>query len=243
MKNISINIANYLESTYLNTSQEVGISESKIQEIVISKINEAIKANFICVMIRPQFVSVAKKMIDYNNSNVKIGTVVDFPLGDGATEQKVSEAQSVIDNGVNDIDFVCDYNAFKRGNLNKFDKDITAGTKVGIENNKTVKWIIETGALSKEEIINISQRIADLIQTHLPKQSKSVFIKTSTGYYGGLGATIKDVKSIKSVSGDLQVKASGGVSTLKDCLDMIEAGATRIGTSKAQLIYNETNEF
>ena len=158
------------------------------------------------------------------------------------SEQKVSEAQSVINNGANDIDFVCDYNAFKRGSLNKFDKDIIEGTKVGIENNKTVKWIIETGALSKEEIINISQRIADLIQTYFDKQSKNVFIKTSTGYYGGLGATIKDVKSIKSVSGNLQVKASGGVSTLKGCLEMIEAGATRIGTSKAQLIYNETNE-
>jgi len=69
-----------------------------------------------------------------------------------------------------------------------------------------------------------------------------VFIKTSTGYYGGYGATVKDVKSIKSVAGNLQIKASGGMSKLKDCLEMINAGATRIGTSKALFIYKENLE-
>ena len=66
-----------------------------------------------------------------------------------------------------------------------------------------------------------------------------MFVKTSTGYYGGFGATIKDVKSIKSVISDMPVKASGGLSDLASCLNMIEAGADRIGTSKALIIYNE----
>lgn len=237
MEYINTNITNYLDSTYLS-APDAG-SELKTQDIVAAKINEAISANFACIMIRSQFVPLARKMIDSNNSNVKVGTVVDFPLGSGTTEQKVAEAQKAIDHGVNDIDFVCDYNAFKRGSFIKFDKDILVGTRIGIENNKIVKWIIETGALSKEEIRNISQRISELAQANFPKQSQNIFIKTSTGYYGGPGATVKDIKRIKSVSGNLQIKASGGISTLKDCLEMIAAGATRIGTSKAYLIYNE----
>lgn len=240
MPRIKINITNYLDSTYLYTSDEAGVSDAKTKNIVILKIQEAINARFICIILRPEFVSLAKKIIDSKNSNLNIGTVVDFPLGIATTDDKISEAQSVIDNGVNDIDFVSDYNAFKRANFQKFDKDIIEGTKIGIKNKKIVKWIIETGALSNEEIRNISQRIADLVQTNFPEQSKNVFIKTSTGYYGCSGATINDIKRIKSVSGNLKVKASGGVSTLQDCLQMIEAGANRIGTSKAQLIYNET---
>ena len=83
------------------------------------------------------------------------------------------------------------------------------------------------------------------MQSNFPQNTNKVFIKTSTGYYGGYGATVKDVKNIKSVAGNLQIKASGGILNLKDCLEMIKAGATRIGTSKAVLIYNENleNEF
>ena len=77
------------------------------------------------------------------------------------------------------------------------------------------------------------------MQSNFPENAGKVFIKTSTGYYGGYGATVKDIKAIKSVSGNLKIKASGGVSSLKDCLEMINAGANRIGTSKAQIIYNE----
>ena len=83
------------------------------------------------------------------------------------------------------------------------------------------------------------KRISKLVQSNFPQNANKVFIKTSTGYYGGYGASAKDVKSIKSVAGNLQIKASGGVSSLKDCLELIKAGATRIGTSKAIFIYNE----
>ena len=119
------------------------------------------------------------------------------------------------------------------------DADIIEGTKICVENKKITKWIIETGALSKDEIRNISKRITKLIQSHFPTFVKNIYIKTSTGYYGGYGATLKDVKVIKSVSGNLKIKASGGISNLKDTLAMIEAGADRIGTSKARYICNE----
>jgi len=234
-----VSIASYLDSTYLKTAAEAGISQIETKEIVVNSINEAIDASFACIMIRSEFIAIAKELIERSKSKLKVGTVVDFPFGDSTTEQKVAEAKLAIEKGAYDIDYVCDYNAFKRGAFAKFDSDIVAGTSLVLENKKIVKWIIETGALSVDEIRDIAKRIAKLVQSNFPQNANKVFIKTSTGYYGGYGATVKDVKSIKSVAGNLQIKASGGMSNLKDCLEMIKAGATRIGTSKAVFIYNE----
>ena len=240
-----LNIAGYLDSTYLKTSAEAGVSEIETKEIVINAIKEAIDAKFACIMIRSEFIAIAKELIEKSKSKLKIGTVVDFPFGNSTTEQKIIEAKSAIESGAYDIDYVCDYNAFKRGAFAKFDSDILEGTKIVLGNKKIVKWIIETGALSADEIRNIAKRISTLVQSNFPKNANKVFIKTSTGYYGGYGATVKDVKIIKLVAGNLQLKASGGMSNLKDCLEMIKAGATRIGTSKAVSIYNKSleNEF
>ena len=240
-----VNIAGYLDSTYLKTSAEAGVSEIKTKEIVINAIKEAIDAKFACIMIRSEFIAIAKELIEKSKSKLKIGTVVDFPFGNSTTEQKIIEAKSAIESGAYDIDYVCDYNAFKRGAFAKFDSDILEGTKIVLGNKKIVKWIIETGALSVDEIRNIAKRISTLVQSNFPKNANKVFIKTSTGYYGGYGATVKDVKIIKLVAGNLQLKASGGMSNLKDCLEMIKSGATRIGTSKAVSIYNQSleNEF
>jgi len=234
-----VNIASYLDSTYLKTAAEAGVSEIETKEIVINAINEAIEANFACIMIRSEFIAIAKELIEISKSKLKVGTVIDFPFGNSTTKQKIAEGKLAIESGAYDIDYVCDYNAFKRGAFAKFDSDIVAGTSLVLENKKIVKWIIETGALSADEIRDIAKRIARLVQSNFPQNANKVFIKTSTGYYGGYGATVKDVKSIKSVSGNLQIKASGGMSSLKDCLEMIKAGATRIGTSKAVFIYNE----
>jgi len=240
-----VNIAGYLDSTYLKTSAEAGVSEIETKEIVINAIKEAIDSKFACIMIRSEFIAIAKELIEKSKSKLKIGTVVDFPFGNSTTEQKIIEAKSAIESGAYDIDYVCDYNAFKRGAFAKFDSDILEGTKIVLGNKKIVKWIIETGALSVDEIRNIAKRISTLVQSNFPKNANKVFIKTSTGYYGGYGATVKDVKIIKLVAGNLQLKASGGMSNLKDCLEMIKSGATRIGTSKAVSIYNQSleNEF
>jgi len=237
-----VNIADYLDSTYLKTSAEERVSEIETKEIVFNAIKEAIDAKFACIMIRSEFIAIAKELIEKSKSKLKIGTVVDFPFGNSTTEQKIIEAKSAIESGAYDIDYVCDYNAFKRGAFAKFDIDIIEGTKIVLENKRIVKWIIETGALSADEIKAIAKRISKLVQSNFPQNTNKVFIKTSTGYYGGYGATVKDVKNIKSVAGNLQIKASGGILNLKDCLEMIKAGATRIGTSKAVLIYNENLE-
>lgn len=240
-----VNIAGYIDSTYLKTAAESGISEIETKEIVVNSIKEAIDAKFACIMIRSEFIAIAKELIETSKSKLKVGTVVDFPFGNSTTKLKITEAKLAVESGAYDIDYVCDYNAFKRGDFAKFDADILEGTSLVLANKKIVKWIIETGALSADEIKAIAKRISKLVQSNFPKNANKVFIKTSTGYYGGYGATVKDVKAIKSVAGNLQIKASGGMSSLNDCLEMINAGANRIGTSKAVFIYNQSleNEF
>ena len=232
---------NYLDSTYLKTASEAELSEEDNQINVIKIIKEAIKYNFKLVMIRPRYIDLAKSLIAEADSKVLVGTVIDFPMGNGTTSRKMEESREVISLGADDLDYVCDYNIFKQQRFEKFDKDIIEGTRLGKENNKTVKWIIETGALSKEEIRNITKRIANIVSEHFPDFQEKVFIKTSTGYYGGFGATLSDVKMMKSVSGKLPIKASGGVSNYMEFTQMVEAGATRIGTSKALSIYLQTS--
>jgi len=230
-------IEEYLDSTYLKTSEQSGISEEENKENIIQLVNQAVKYNFKLIMIRPDYIKVAKQMIKEAKSSVLVGTVIDFPLGNSSTEIKVKQAQKFITLGSDDLDFVADYNIFKQNRYEKFDKDIVEGTRIGMENNKTVKWIIETGALSKDEIKNITKRISKIVTKEFPEFAKNTFIKTSTGYYGGFGATVKDVKLMKSVSGILPIKASGGVSDFNEFEQMMEAGATRIGTSKALNIF------
>ena len=234
-----LNISQYFDATFLKTSAELGITDDLLEEKINLFVNESVDYNFKCVMLRPNFVSLAKKIISTSSSSVRIGTVIDFPLGNQNTEIKINEAKLAIKNGADELDFVCDYNIFKMGHYDIFDQSILNCTKLALDKNIVVKWIIETGALSKNEIRQISKRIFNVCLSNFPNKMENIFVKTSTGYYGGLGATLKDVKSIKSIVSPLSVKASGGVSDLSSCIKMIEAGADRIGTSRADIIYNE----
>lgn len=229
-------INTYIDSTFLKTAEEMNISDSENELIVFKMLDDAIRSNYACFMIRPNYVKKVCDKIKSLKSSLKVGTVVDFPLGTSSTKCKVSEAKQAISNGAYDIDFVSDYNAFKRGDFKKFDDDIIQATDICFQNDCIAKWIIETGALSREEIKNISHRIANIIDNNFPQYSSKVFVKTSTGYYGGFGATVKDIKLMKSVVGSLKLKASGGISSYNDALMMISAGANRIGTSKAKEI-------
>lgn len=235
-------IASFLESTYLKTADEASVTERQNKDKVIYDVKEAIKWDFAVIMLRQQYLRIAKDLLNESLSSVKLGTVIDFPFGDGSTSEKQRQAKKAIKLNADELDFVADYNAFKRGDLIKFETDIDVCTKYCLDNKKVVKWIIETGALSNIEIQRISKLIADIVTKNFPEKSSQVFLKTSTGYYGGFGATIKDVKLMKSFSKGLPIKASGGVSNLRDALKMIEAGASRIGTSKAINILNDKNE-
>ncbi len=226
-------LVSYLESTYLKTPDEASLSNKETIGIITKLVNQAIEYDFKLVMIRANHIKLAQQIISQKKSHLLIGTVVDFPFGSSSTLNKVNEAKIALELGADEIDYVADYNGFKQGLFEKFDDDIRSGTMLGFNNNKIVKWIIETGALSKEEIRNITIRISKIVRNSFPNFYENVYIKTSTGYYGGYGAEVKDVKLIVSVSSGLPVKASGGISNFSFCKELINAGASRIGTSKA----------
>ena len=239
MPDKQVNISTYLDSTFLKTSSELGVSNLELEILVTAIINEAIDYEFKCIMIRPMFVSLAKQIKDQRKSKINIGTVVDFPLGINSVNIKLEEAKAAIKNGVKELDFVCDYNTFKRGDYAIFDETIFKCTKLALNNKLIAKWIIETGALSKKEIKLITKRISDIVLDNFLDNISKVFIKTSTGYYGGFGATLVDLKTIKSCCGNMPIKASGGISDLVMCMKMIALGVSRIGTSKALGIHQE----
>tara|TARA_R110002012_G_C11675646_1_gene613627 strand:- start:18724 stop:19338 length:615 start_codon:yes stop_codon:yes gene_type:complete len=191
-------------------------------------------------MIRPEYVESARKFIDDKGANVLVGTVIGFPNGDNSLGEKFDEAIQAIENGVDELDYVVNYKAFKKGDLDTIRYEVSEGTAIGIDAGKSVKWIIESAALSDEEISNLTSLIRDVVvQTVGPEKANNVFVKTSTGFYKAeddrpIGATPEAVSIMKSNAGPLQVKASGGIYSKEDAEKMINAGATRLGTSAAK---------
>tara|TARA_R110001583_G_scaffold78667_1_gene213028 strand:+ start:39155 stop:39964 length:810 start_codon:yes stop_codon:yes gene_type:complete len=240
----SIDLSRYMDSTYLKTPEQAGIDEFETDKIVFDKIKDAIEHDMKLVMLRPEYVANARMLIDKKGygGRVLVGTVIDFPYGDGSLGEKFDEAIEAIQNGADELDFVVDYKAFKNGNLDKVMKEVSEGTSIGIDKGKVVKWIIESAALTNEEIAELTSLIRDIvIQTVGPEKANNVFVKTSTGFYKAeddrpIGATPESVSIMKQNSGPLKVKASGGVQSVEDAYSMIDAGAERIGTSAAKEI-------
>ena len=242
-----MNIKHYLDSTYLKTASQANLSEKENNEVVSYFIQEAIDNDFKLIMIRPEKVALAKKMIQESNSKVTIGTVIDFPLGNGTLVDKLSEAKQAIENGVDDLDYVVDYEAFKRGEIDTVKEQVLEGTKLGLTNNKIVKWIIEVAALDNHQIIQISALIKNIVIANFnEKEYDKVFVKSSTGFYKtpeGVpnGATITTIMLMLENSHPLNVKAAGGIRTYDEALQMIQLGVKRIGTSVAKAIANAEN--
>ncbi len=190
--------------------------------------HEAMEHKFYSVCIHGSFILQASQML--KGSNVKPITVVGFPTGANSTETKVFETLDAIDNGAKEIDMVLCIGKLKSGLLEDVFHDILS--VVGQADQIPVKVILETSMLSLDEKIQacILSQIAG-----------AAFVKTSTGFAGG--ATIDDVQLMKAVVGNtMGVKASGGIKDLKTALQMIDAGAVRLGTSSGVLILKEQNE-
>lgn len=239
-----MNIKQYLDSTYLKTPMQAGLSKAENTIIVKGFIQEAIDENFKLIMIRPDMVSIASEMIIAANSPVQIGTVIDFPEGKAGLEAKIKEATQAIEDGADDLDFVCNYEAFKEGNVDLVKEEIIKGTQLGLTNNKVVKWIIEVAALSDKQIIQLSALIKNLVITNFSEENySSVFVKSSTGFYkteNNLpnGATVPTIIMMLENASPLPVKAAGGVRTYEEAVEMIRLGVKRIGTSGAKAIAN-----
>lgn len=185
--------------------------------------DEAKQFGFFSVCINPAFVSLAKDQL--NNSNVKVCTVVGFPLGASTTAVKAFETQNAVQNGADEIDMVANIGAIKGGDWKLVEDDIREVVKAA--DGRLVKVILETCLLAREQIIRGSQ---------ISKSAGAQFVKTSTGFSTS-GATTQDVALMRQAVGpDFGVKASGGLKTLNDFEAMIQAGANRLGTSSAAQI-------
>ncbi|MCI9846800.1 deoxyribose-phosphate aldolase [Flavobacterium pectinovorum] len=242
-----MNIKQYLDSTYLKTAFQTGISETENEIVVKNAIKEAIDEGFKLIMIRSEYVALAREMILQANSNLNVGTVIDFPEGKSSLETKVKEANEAIANGADDLDFVCNYEAFKNGDTELVKQEVLVATQIGLANNKTVKWIIEVAALSDKEIIQLSSLIKNIVISNFKEEDyASVFVKSSTGFYktddnSPNGVTIPAIIMMLENASPLPVKAAGGVKSYEEAIEMIRLGVKRIGTSSAKAIANGGN--
>ncbi len=195
---------------------KLGASVSKAQ--IDQLIEEAKTYDFKSVCVNPIWVKYVKHQL--KKTDVLVCTVVGFPHGTHTPEVKAFEAEVAVKEGADELDMVINVNALKAKDYHTIQREIEG--VVAKAAGRTVKVIIETCYLTPEEIV---------IASKLVVQSKAQFVKTSTGF-GTYGARIEDVKLMKDTVGtQAEVKASGGVRTYEDALKMIEAGATRIGTS------------
>lgn len=188
---------------------------------------EAAEYKFMSVCVNPTWVAYASELLQ--DSDVRVCTVVGFPLGATTSEVKAFEAQNAVENGADEVDMVINIGWVKSGKFEKVQQDIEAVVQACPE-DVVVKVIIETCLLTPEEIREVSLIV---------KKAGADFVKTSTGFSTG-GATVEDVALIRETVGpDFDIKASGGVSNKEQTLAMIEAGATRIGASKGIQIVSE----
>ncbi|QTA37117.1 deoxyribose-phosphate aldolase [Thermosipho ferrireducens] len=205
----NVDVAKYIEHTNLKPTA----TEEDIKKLC----EEAIKYSFRGVCVNPSFVSLVKNIL--NGTDVKIVTVVGFPLGSTLSEVKVQETSSVVLAGADEVDMVLHIGHLKAKNYDYVYEEIK---KVVNAANVPVKVIIETCYLTTEE------KIAACV---ISKEAGAAFVKTSTGF-GTAGAKVEDIQLMRWCVGDnMGVKASGGVKSYQDALNMIKAGANSIGTS------------
>jgi deoxyribose-phosphate aldolase len=195
---------------------------------------EAQEFGFVSVCVNPIFVGYANALLW--NTKVAVGTVIDFPLGVGGVETKAFQAVQAVNCGAQELDVVINISALKqKRHAVVEDELITIMERTNRINPKVItKAIIETCYLSDPE-----KKIAAAIAMDAGVD----FVKTSTGF-GTAGATVDDIKLIKSVVGSsgVQIKASGGIKQLDQAIELINAGATRIGTSSGVEIMQEIED-
>ncbi|MDH4403212.1 MAG: deoxyribose-phosphate aldolase [Flavobacterium sp.] len=237
-----MDIRSFLDSTYLKTAEQAGISENENTKLVVNCIQEAIDEKFKIVMILPEMVSLAKKMVTDQKSKINIGTVIDFPKGNSNYSNKIKQAEQAIIDGADDLDFVCNYEAFKKGNIIHVKEEILRCTEFVIQNNKLIKWIIEVAALNNQQIIQLSTLIKNVVISNFKEDIyPSVFVKSSTGFYKTKdnlpnGTTLPSIVMMLENASPLPIKAAGGVRNHEEAINLIRLGVKRIGTSAAKLI-------
>ncbi len=203
----------YIEHTILKAKATF----SDIDKII----DEALKNNFLGICIPPCYIKHAKEKL--KNKNIKLVTVIGFPLGATESDVKAFEAKKAIDNGADEVDMVINIGFARSNRWDLVEEDIKKVREATA--NKVLKVILETDYLNDDEIKKACE---------ICVKQKADYVKTSTGFAkNGVGATIEKIKMLSSLVKPygLKVKASGGIKTKEDALSLIEAGADTLGTS------------
>ncbi|MDF7666812.1 deoxyribose-phosphate aldolase [Orbaceae bacterium ESL0727] len=212
------NYAKYIDHTLL----AMDATEEQIKKLC----DEAKQYHFYSVCVNSANVPLVAESL--HNSDVKVCSVIGFPLGAMLTQAKVFETQAVIEAGAQEIDMVINVGWLKSGKWDRVEQDIAAVHKAC--GNLPLKVIIETCLLTQDEIVHVCQ---------ICKKLDVAFVKTSTGF-SKAGAKEEDVKLMRKTVGDkMGVKASGGIRDKKAAETMIKAGATRLGTSAGVAIVTD----
>ncbi|WP_243290607.1 deoxyribose-phosphate aldolase [Bacillus sp. FJAT-47783] len=197
---------------------------------IVKLCKEAKEYTFASVCVNPTWVKTAAELL--SGTDVKVCTVIGFPLGANTPETKAFETKNAIENGATEVDMVMNIGALKDKNYELVEKDIRAVVDAA-KGKALTKVIIETCLLTEEEKVKACE---------LAVKAGADYVKTSTGFSTG-GATVEDIQLMrKTVGPEIGVKASGGVRDRKGAEEMIEAGATRIGASSGiAIVKGETS--
>ena len=204
-----IDIANYIDHALLNPMA----TTPELKQCC----HQAIQYGFPTVCVYPHAVRLTAELL-YNH-HTKVSTVIGFPTGSNTTKTKLYEAQEAVENGAMELDVVINLSWLKEGKSDEVYQEIAS---ICEQTNQVVKAILETTRLT-----NTEKRLA----AQICMDAGVTFLKTSTGWFGG--ATVEDVKLLSQITkGQVQIKASGGIRNLAQALALINAGATRLGTSQ-----------
>ena len=216
---LDIDIATYIDHTLLKPSA--------IPEEVKQVCQEAWQYNFPSVCIYPVAVKQARELL--HDKQPQVCTVIGFPTGAVASAVKLYEAQIAVENGATELDVVINLGWVKSGESDKIYQEIA---QICSETGQAVKAILETTVLT-----NAEKRLAGEICL----DAGVAYLKTSTGWFGG--ATVEDVKLLKEITrGQIGIKASGGIRTYEQAIALIQAGATRLGTSRGIDLIRQQSE-
>ncbi|MBL1208457.1 deoxyribose-phosphate aldolase [Geminocystis sp. GBBB08] len=204
-----IDIAHYIDQAMLHP-----MATQKDVELCC---HQAIQYNFPAVCVYPSAVKQASQLL--HNQKTNVATVIGFPTGANTSNCKLYEAQEALENGASDLDVVINLGWLKEGKSELIYQEIAS---ICEETGLIVKVILETSLLN-----NTEKRLA----AEICMDAGASFLKTSTGWFGG--ATVEDVKFLHNITkGQVQIKASGGIKHLEQAIALINAGATRLGTSQ-----------
>lgn len=217
-----MNLSEFIEYTRLKPDTT--------QDEIIKACMHSIEQGFFGICVPPYYVNAAKKTINNSKANTKIITVIGFPFGYARTSAKVEEVKQALRDGADEVDAVINIAALKSGDIATIENDISSIITTCHLQNKKAKLIFETALLSNAEIAQMCQLAIDC---------SADFVKTSTGMVGGT-VTPAVVELLRQQLPDkILIKASGGINNYQQAVDLINAGAARLGTSKGIKTHTE----